>query len=184
MKNFIATVLIIVSVFALYFYVYPTYQATQALSEQQVTLSQNLTQMNNLQSKTEKFQQEMNSLSQVDKTRVNEIIPDSFNLPHLTLDLNGIASQNGLVISSVKSVLANSATTQKQGVAPAVQHTDISISVTGDYKAFSGFLKSLENSAELFDVVGGSYKTAISTGQKPVAVGGTYTLTLRTYWLK
>lgn len=186
MRNFIASLLMLLSVIALYFYAYPTYQKIQVLQVQQEGYHDALDKLDELKAKTVALQQKINALPTADVDKVNEMISDSFESPRIMLDLEGIAKQNKIKITSVNESVSQSqqsrqnTTTASADAPTGISHSDITVTLDGEYKNFSGFLTDIESSNEIFDVIDASYLPS----KDKKTVGGTYTLTLRTYSLK
>jgi hypothetical protein len=131
-----------------------------------------------LQEKRDSLRTKYNSISQTDKTRLEQLLPDTLDNVRLVLDIDRIASRHGIRIRNI-SVNDNASgdkkavSTDEKGYGSAT----ITFAVTAPYDVFLQFLNDLEDGLRLIDVTSLSLKT-----DDPRAY--TYTVTFKTYWLK
>lgn len=127
-----------------------------------------------------------NSISDTDKARLDEIVPNNVDNVRLMIDVSGIAARHGLTAAGITTSAdtENPAGSQSQssnsGVSsqPAGLATvSVSFTVSTTYQNFLAFLGDIERSLRILDV------TSITL--TPASNGiYTYGVTLDTYWLK
>lgn len=130
-----------------------------------------------------------NNISQDDVNKLNKIIPDKFDEVLFLNDMSNLASQNGITVRQFK-VDTGSTDSQNGGGSDTANHLyrtiTIDVRLTGQYGQFMKFLKDIENSLQLVDVMNLSING--STGgvilQKPSDNNLQYTLVINTYSLK
>ncbi len=121
-----------------------------------------------------------NSLTDLDKDRLNKIVPNNVDNVRLIIDVkDDIAARHGLFLKNIKT--SSPAAPAGGGVAndPANQYgmVTLSFSVTSSYEKFVDFLKDLEASLRIMDVS----KLSLKTNDV-----GTYDfdVEVKTYWLR
>lgn len=109
---------------------------------------------------------------EADKTAL--ALPTEDNVPDLLVQLEALASQNGLVLNSVNfsqvqlyqktDSAAPSATVPTEQAAPIINKTMVNLQLGGDFSALKNFLKSSENSLRLMDVSSLNFQNASTEG--------------------
>lgn len=155
-----------------------------------------------------------NALKDSDKEKIAKLLPDHIDSVRLIIDMNNIAAKYGMsltnlvltasgVLPVVKATTAGNATPTAGGatgaptfVGPDERQYDsikLGFTVTGTYDNFIQFLKEIEESLRVVDITSLSFGTIKPTipilGQgavssTPVSNLYTYTMTVRTYYLK
>ena len=118
-------------------------------------------------------------------TRLTTFLPDSVDNVGLILDLNALAAESGLSLSSI-DVTANAAPTGSVNsgtvsalpapTASSVGSVDLSLSAVGTYTALKTFLSGVEKSERLLDV-----QDIVIKGSDTGVY--TYQMRVRIYWL-
>ena len=121
--------------------------------------------------KNEDFKQ----IDDTKKARLKKFLPDSIDNVRLIIDINEIASANGMTIRNISIKRSGDSDigpdSRPYGVAT------LGFSISGPYQTFKNFLAALETSLRLIDVTSLSF----SAGDKDQYE---YNFEVRSYWLK
>lgn len=110
-----------------------------------------------------------------DIASLGKAIPSGNNIPELLVNLEAIASENGLVFGNVNFKT-------KDFNAQGVKILITEIRVKGSYPAFLNYLKALEKSLRIFDVINVSF-SGISPGQISAKIDNMeFNLIVNTYY--
>lgn len=110
-----------------------------------------------------------------DIASLGKAIPSDKNIPELLVNLEAIASENGLVFGNVNFKT-------KDFNAKGVKILITEIRVKGSYPAFLNYLKALEKSLRIFDVINVSF-SGISPGQISAKIDNMeFNLIVNTYY--
>lgn len=187
MKNLTPIILIVLSIGLFYFQINPTYVSIKALRVEAEQYDAALETANELKSIRGELQDKLKSFSQTDLDRLDKFLPKHLDVVRLVLDVNGIATQDGLLLKDIKtgsSAFTAGGNAQVAGVAGAKEKlyapSTLTFSLSTTYPNFLQFLKDVEKSLRLTDV------TAISIKQSDKKVSGLFDfgVTLQTYFLK
>jgi Tfp pilus assembly protein PilO len=137
-----------------------------------------LSRARDLQSKRDELRARYNSISAADKTRLEQLLPDTLDNVKLVLDIDRIASRQGLRIKNI--AVNSSAGVEKNSIIPDEKGygtATITFSISAPYDVFLSFLGDLEDGLRLIDI------TTLGINPKdPKAFD--YSVTFKTYWLK
>lgn len=110
-----------------------------------------------------------------DIASLGKAVPSDQNIPELLVNLEAIASENGLIFGSVNFK-------PKDLKAPGVKTLIAEIRVKGSYPDFLNYLKILEKSLRIFDVMSVSF-SGVSPGQIGAKINDLeFNLTVNTYY--
>lgn len=196
------TFLIALAVLALlvWFFLYPAWQGL-AQSQQDLTFWQErvveteAAKQKYLELKTEY------ELLQNEETKIIDALPEEGDLPSLLVQLEALASQNGLILNSIsfvypeKSSRSASPTYSYDGegnaIMPASEEQSsplasvktimIDLGLNGNFTALKNFLKAVENNLRLTDVDNISFSSA-SGGQEITGSAGKLSVKLKVYF--
>ncbi len=116
-----------------------------------------------------------NQIDESKKVLLKKFLPDSIDNVRLIIDINQIASDNGMTIRNI-SIKGN----DSNSIGPDSRTYGIAtlgFSVSGPYQTFKKFLTALETSLRLVDVTSLSF----SAGDKDQYE---YNVEIKAYWLK
>src|SRR3990167_4494654 len=134
----------------------------------------NLTQRKKLTENLERLISQYNERER-DIASLNKAIPNGQNIPELLVNLEAIASENGLIFENVNFK-------PKDLKAPGIKTLTMDINVKGSYPDFLNYLKALEKSLRIFDVTSVSF-SGISPGQISARTDNLeFNLTINTYY--
>lgn len=182
--NIIAPIfLILASVGIFYGYTNPNYRGADVpksvvkLMEERQKYAEALTNSGNFITERNKLVEKNNNLSGGDTERLKKLLPDHIDNARLIIDIDGIASRYGL---NIRNININNNIDSKGALGPdnnPYGALTFKFNITAPYDKFRLFLKDLQESLRIIDVVGVSF-TATETGYYD------YGITVKTYWIK
>ncbi|HTH93299.1 MAG TPA: hypothetical protein VL576_02365 [Candidatus Paceibacterota bacterium] len=200
MRYFFLLLLITASIGVFIGFIVPRYHIVQGLQADVASYNANLATATKLEQSRESLIAQYNDIQKTDLDNINTLLPDSVDNIRLIIQINSLATKDGL--SSLRSVdydtnqapaatggtgsNSNSATTQNPSDdnLPYGKFT-ISFITAGQYSNFLAFLSDLEQNLRLVDVSEVDFSAVTAgTGTTSVASGLNYKVTLTTYWLK
>lgn len=132
-----------------------------------------------------------NAFNPNDLDRLHKLLPDHVDNVRLILDLDNLAGQYGISLQNVDVSSSESKTSKSQTAIGAIGASNqkydsltLTFSTRATYGAFVQFLHGLESSLRIVDLASLSITpdtSGVSAQGEPLY---TYTITLRTYWLK
>lgn len=179
MLRIIIPIFFLIGAGALFFvFIDPTRVQIGELSKEEALYSQALNNSNELVKVRDKLLATYNSFVASDLVRLEKLIPNTVDNVKLIRDIDGIAFRYGMTVKNVTIERAPE-TVQKNIGTPGESFGAmlVSFSVGGPYKIFLDFLKDLERSLRLVNVVNVSFTSA----EKDIYE---YRVIIKTYWLK
>lgn len=180
----IASILCLIAAGALFFlYTKPTYDGVQASRASMGQYDEALQKAAELQELKQSLLSRYNAFNPTELDRLGKLLPDHIDNVRLILDLDGIASRNGLALQNVTVSTPTSAQGSDTAIgslgASKQKYDSVTLSFTtqGGYDTFLRFLGDLESSLRIVDLV--SLSLTQGSGQSYI-----YDVTIRTYWLK
>lgn len=133
-------------------------------------LSDRLKLTSNLESLVNQYNQRLTDIDSFSRA-----IPEGQNIPGILVNLEALASENGLVFNGVDF-------TPKDLKAPGVKTLIMVVRVKGSYPAFKNYLIAMEKSLRIFDVMSLSF-SGVSRGASSANVNNLdFTLVIYTYF--
>ena len=167
----------IVTAVALFFgYVNPKYQEVKALKARDAQFAEALARSKELRAIRDEKREVYNSFPPADLVRLEKMLPGNVDNIRLILDLDGIASRYGIRLSGV-SFGKPEGVEAVAGAGKPYGSITVSFAVVASYETFRTFLRDLEQSLRVVDVMGLSFAASKEDLNQ-------YSVTLRTYWLK
>lgn len=153
---------------------WPLYGDIQAALLSREQNRDNLAQRIKLTENLERLISQYNERGQ-DIASLGKAVPSGQNIPELLVNLEAIASESGLIFGSVNFK-------PKDLKAPGIKTLIGEIRVKGSYPDFQNYLKALEKSLRIFDVVNVSF-SGVSPGQTGAKIDSLeFNLTVNTYY--
>ncbi len=158
MKLLTPLILIAISVAMYFMYISPTAKDVQALSAKKAEYTNVLEQSKKLKDMRETAQAEYANISESDVSKLDKIIPETFDSVVFVNAVNTVASQYGLVVKDFK--FNQPKTDGREAVVTAEQKksayktTGVTFSATGQYSQIIKFLNNTELNLRLVDVTG------------------------------
>lgn len=174
-KYLVLPIILVIAALAITFWVLlPLWYSTQAALELKKENENNLLERKKLTANLEHLIGQYNERSS-DLTSFSKAIPVGQNIPELLINLEALASENGLIFSSVNFK-------PKDLKAQNVKTLIMEIRVKGSYSAFQNYLKAMEKSLRLFDVTRISF-SGIAPGQTSINPNNLeFNLSVNTYY--
>ncbi|MFM2414337.1 MAG: hypothetical protein RI911_30 [Candidatus Parcubacteria bacterium] len=217
-KLILAIIMFVGSGAAFFLYVSPTYSDAMKVKEEIAIYQQALEKATEVQNLKRGLLAKLNEFSGANVERLEKLLPSSMNNVHLILDLDGMATSRGLSLSTVAISREGGLPEQKGGgvaLAGAVeqqrkfQSVNLSFSVVATYQDMMAFMRDIERSLRLVDLVAlkvsgaqtqqqqnefsripnelarfaGSGNQNNFTQELPLDQAYTFAVELRTYWL-
>jgi len=174
-KYLILPLILFIAAAAIIFWVLlPLWHSTQAALELKKGNENNLAQRKQLAANLERLIGQYNERAS-DLASFSKAIPVGQNIPELLINLEALASENGLIFSGVNFK-------PEDLKAPGIKTLIMEIKVKGSYPAFQNYLKGMEKSLRLFDVTSISFN-GIAPGQVNVNLNNLeFNLLVNTYY--
>lgn len=200
MRYILLLIIIGASLAAFFMVVKPRYDKLQAVKNEVSTYDESLETAEQLKISREELIAKYNSIPKSDLDNIKTLLPDSVDNIRLIIQLDSLATKNGLSIlrnvdyKSDALVAASSgspdaAATDMSGIESARRpygELTVSFQTQGQYANFLAFLSDLEQNLRLVDVTAVDFTVASSDGSSGQALASnlSYKVTLKTYWLK
>jgi|TARA_Y100000310_G_scaffold345866_1_gene471943 Tfp pilus assembly protein PilO len=175
-KLLLPIVFVLIAIGLFFGFVDPTYSNIKELQNERDQFDQALTKSRELQAIRDTLLSKYNTFSTSDLDRLEKLLPDNVDNVRLVLDIDGIAGKYNL---RVKNVVVNTPT-QENVVGPnekPYESVVLNFSVVASYDDFVRFLKDLEASLRIVDVVDMSFNAERGDLYE-------FDVGIRTYWLK
>ncbi len=157
-----------------FWFLWPLYGDIQSATQLKKQNQDNLTQRKKLTENLERLVGQYNERNS-DIASLDKAIPSGQNVPELLVNLEAIASESGLILGNVNFKPKD---LKAQGIKTLVAE----IKVKGSYPAFLNYLKAVEKSLRIFDVVSVSF-AGVSPGQIGAKIDTLeFNLTVNTYY--
>jgi len=162
--------LIVLSIGAVFMYVSPQFKELSSLRQTRTQYSQSVEKIDLIKKKYEEVKQWQDGIRQNDLKRIGEILPEEFDNVQFLLDLNLLSARNSIVVGAV-----DIGSSEKKD-AKYVTHT-VSFSFDAPYSlSATNFLKGLEKSLTVFDVIDFSITNSDNNRLSYSLVFNTYSL--------
>lgn len=189
-KLLLPTILFIIAISSFFWYTKPTYEEISTINDEISQYETALNQVSEIQKTRGELMAEYEQIPQDNLYVLSRILPTSFDRVRFLIEMDRIATANGLTAQDVS--FSNSS---GEGTSGIYQSTEVSFSTSGSYEEVQSFIRDVEQSARLIDITelsisgtsggsggsGGSGDTFISSG--PTGGQNTYEFTGKTYWL-
>jgi Tfp pilus assembly protein PilO len=183
MKAITAIIIVAVSIGMYFMYISPSIADIRMLTEKNTEYISTLSKSKELKDKRDTLLTSYAAISPADLDRLGKIIPNTFDPVAFAKDMNGMASSNGLVLKNMKISTAPKLDSSSQGVVLTAPVPDayktifVTFTVVGTYEQFVQYLKNMEMSIQLTDIISISVKSS----DTPIYE---YTVDLSTYSLQ
>ena len=210
MKLIIAIVGVVLSGAVFFWYTKPAYDSSLALKASIAQSDAALDKAAELQKLRQTLLSRFNTFDPADLDRLQKLLPDHVDNVRLILDLDNLAERSGLALQNVDVSSVQKQTAKSQTALGAIgassQKYDsltLTFSTIATYSDFILFLTDLESSLRIVDLVSLTISSASgASAAAPSAANAfpasnarnstgprteplyTFTMTLRTYWLK
>jgi len=171
-------VLLIISGVIFFVFVDDTYNDIKIMKEERSLFSEALDNSKELQAIRDDLLATYNSFSGVDLARLEKLLPNNVDNVRLVRDIDGIAAKYGMSLRNVSLNIGDGGSGDSISVSENVHGSIVlNFSVAAPYRVFLSFLKDLEKSLRIVDVVHVGFSSADKDFYE-------YDVAIRTYWLK
>ena len=183
MRNIIPFMLIVMALGAFFGYINPRNEAIKELESQKASRDQTLAKSRELQTLRDDLLKRLNTFPTRDLNRLEKMLPDNIDNVRLIIDISALAAKRGVVVKNVKNISAATIADQTKNESSSDKNNKygsvvLDMTVTASYDNFIAFLKDLEKSLRLVDVVSLTFTAPESSPTYDFTIG------LKTYWLK
>jgi|GEM_PF-3418578 len=196
-NTIISITLVIASILLGVFYAIPEYHEMQTSRERVQVLDDALQIADNISSTTQELLAKVDAVSSDDLQKAHEMIPQQFDAVRTVNDISHVATRYGLTVDNPtvdtlnswtaddlrgdKNVSAVGQANAKTINGGAIKAIHISFSVDSTYETFTSFIKDLEKSLKVIDIVGVDFSS--NNGSPQEGGGFTYKVDIVTYAL-
>jgi len=183
MKGLTPIILILVSVGVFFFFIDPQKKELNTLLEEKNKNEVTMQKATELRAANGTLKKEYNKISDEERAKLSQILPDTVDNVRLILDINNIANKYGIVLKgiSISGGPADESKEVNRGASNASGQLygtiQLSFSFSASYDIFKLFLKDLEDSLRLVDITDFSVGTSEGDFYN-------YSIILNTYWLR
>lgn len=176
MKFLVPTIFIVISGVVFFGFIDTKYNEISDLRNEAKLFEDALDNSKELQNVRDDLLAQYNALPTEDLERLEKILPNNVDNVRLVRDIDGIATNYGMSLRNVNVDVRDRTGGIDSGIS-MIGSVDLSFSVTGSYAEFTSFLRDLERSLRVVDVINLSFAASEKNLYE-------YKLTIRTYWLK
>lgn len=189
MRILLTLVLLAGSIALFVMYTMPTYDSARETQVKITEYDSALSKADELQRLKQQLLSRYNAFNPIDIDRLKKLLPDHVDNVRLVLDLDTLASKHGFALQNVvidaQGLTAGSG--EETQVIGAERRTFDSLTLqfatTGTYPAFVDFMKALEGSLRIVDMVDLKMDPNLATTAQGEP-SYRFDVTLRTYWLR
>jgi G:T/U-mismatch repair DNA glycosylase len=174
---FLAIFFVAVSAGLFFAYIDPTYNTVKAMQKENGNLSEALDKSRQLQEVRDSLRAKYNTFSKDDLQKLQKLIPDHIDNIRFVIDLNAMAAQHGIRIQGFTFTDATEGA-KSVGSGDTATPVTFGFSTNTDYATYQAFMNDLERSLRIIDI------TQLTLSADDTGKNNTYTVTIRTYWLK
>jgi len=154
MKSFLPFLIIGLCIGMYFMYISPwvvEIQESRSTNAEYVSI---LEKAKEVEAKRNEITTKYSSISQENLALIRKVIPDKFDQVIFANDINALAIKNNLEMKSIKDKMSESVDSiDTSQVEKKYKTTTIAFSVSGQYKDFLSFMKEIESSLQLIDVI-------------------------------
>ncbi|MCC7500191.1 type 4a pilus biogenesis protein PilO [Candidatus Nomurabacteria bacterium] len=178
-------ILLAISIGLFVTYTNPAYQDVKSLVAQASSYDNALERAQELRARRDTLLSEYNTFSTENRQRLLRALPDNVDNIRLIIDINNIAARHNLTLANVELGDVSNSRISRDALSvgtsgDAVGSVEVTFALLATYEDFLAFLQDLEHSLRIVDIesIGFTSPAADSEGLS------TYTVTIRTYWLR
>ncbi|MBI4155753.1 MAG: type 4a pilus biogenesis protein PilO [Candidatus Zambryskibacteria bacterium] len=182
MKSLTPFIVIAISVGMYFVYISPGFVEINTQRNKITEYINVLEKSKELKNKRDSVLTAYNNISEEDITRLNKIIPETFDAVLFANDINNLASRHNVTVKDIKINAPDS----ESRVIPAestdklYKTTAVTLTLSGEYQQFIKFMADIETSLRLMDISSLTVKSGGKSGSNLLD----YSLEIYTYSLK
>lgn len=181
MRGLTPIVLILVCICVGFFYINPQYKKIQAHRLESLEYDKVIAKSVELKKLRDSLSDTLQAFSPSDLDRISKLLPEKVDTARLILDISGVAAKYAIEMKDTKTTDApksGSPGTDSKSAEKIYKSSTISFGFQTSYEGMIQFVKDLEKSLRMVDVISISLKP--SAGTFPIY---DYNITLQAYWL-
>lgn len=153
----------------------PSFKKIDALRADAARFDVALTKANELRAERAKLQSKFNLFPEEEKAKLAKFLPETIDTVRLIIDIDRIATARSLRITNV-SISTSEVGGEARGSVP-YGVASLTFGIQATYEQYIGFLRDLETSLRLTDVMSISFTAATDSPEN------SYTTRINTYWI-
>jgi len=182
MKGLTPIILILVSVGVFFFFIDPQKKELNSSLEEKNKNEVTIQKATDLRAANGSLKEKYLKISEDERKKLNQMLPDTVDNVRLILDINNIANKYGIALKgiSISGGPADESKDVNRGSSASGQlygTIQLGFSFSANYDIFKFFLKDLEDSMRLVDITDFSVNSSEGDFYN-------YSVTLNTYWLR
>ena len=178
LRQIIPIILVLASLALFFFFIVPQYGGLKEKRSRVASLNEALGNSRQVQAIRDALLTSYNTIADADLDRLIKILPDHVDNVRLIIEIDRIASRNNMILKSVRTQGGAKDIAGSFGPDDALYgKIRIGFSLLGRYESLTNFLKEVEQSLRVVDVVDLSF----ARGEGDLHE---YELEVDTYWLK
>lgn len=192
MKILFPISIIIISIAIFFVVINPIFNNIKLLRTDISTYNDALSNSTNLQKRRNSLLERYRNISQNNKNRLNNLLPNTMNNIRFILEIEKIANSHSMPLTDIKFtdkhntnsnniVSSNISNSKPYGIFP------VNFTTEGDYNSFILFLRDVEHNLRIMDINSISFTIPNYTAKIGDGINSniyTYKLSIQTYWLK
>src|SRR3972149_3607411 len=190
-RSVFGVILILLGILVSFFWSYPMWNEITDVKTKKEETQAILDRINALAQRRDEIQAQFNSLTTDDLAKLNEFFPKNQEPGLLILNIDKLASSNGMLLKKIDASEGVKNTQQRQArqgetVEEKFSDFPFQISVSGSYSSFLSFMKALEKSRRLIDIDRLTFDSG-SIGADGKIIKSDfyeYSISAHTYWKK
>ena len=160
MEKILIPFLFLLIAFGLFFsYIQPTYEALQAMDEQEVRLDEAIVLSNELKAKLDSLRQTYADISESDHRRLAVILPEQVDVVRTIIQFDAMIQRSGLIMKEFtipvdENAQKNNTSGNANASDPTLEHKEFSFECVGQYQGLKTLLPQIERNLALMDITG------------------------------
>jgi len=190
MRTIISLIGIIAAGAMFFLFTQPTYDKVKVANASIAQYDAALEKASELQARKQELLSRYNAFNPTDREKLEKLLPDHVDNVRLILDLDSLAGKHNIAVQNVV-VSGQTGAVGTQSAVGAIgaskqKYDSLTLTFTtqGTYQTFQEFMADLELSLRIVDLVSLKIASITSSDARAAEPLYTYTLTIRTYWLK
>lgn len=177
-KNSTATVLVLIAVGLFYTFINPQYQKTKTLQAEAQQYENVLSNTSAISEVRNELMTRLADIPSSDIDRLSKILPDNIDTVRLAKDLDAIASNHGISITSLQidSSADDNTGVFQQDSGSSYEKVILTLNFVSNYENFRMFLNDIERSLRIIDIKSISFQVGTTDFYE-------FRVSFETYWL-
>ncbi len=157
-KNIISLISLVGGLALIFFLINPLWSSIKVLKTELIEQENKISEVEELLDRVQQIEQDYQKLEK-DALKIFSALPKEENLPRLLVQFDDLASNNGLLLESIKfgQISSEKGKTSSQGIDKSEKISSnfpslpVDVTLTGSYNAFKEYLAALENNIRSMD---------------------------------